>query len=121
MRRCLFHVSCALVMMAFGAASVWGHTLPRRSVPRVGEVVAASPDRIRIWFDGALDGTSSTVCVYEQGGRQVDNGDGHVDPSDGTLLEVSLPPLSPGGYRVVWRVVSRDGHHTEGEFKFRLR
>jgi methionine-rich copper-binding protein CopC len=44
-----------------------------------------------------------------------------VDSADGTLLEVGLPPLPPGRYRVFWSVVARDGHRTEGDFPFRVK
>jgi hypothetical protein len=50
----------------------------------------------------------------------VDKGDGRVNPSDSTILEVSLPPLPPGNYRVFWSVVARDGHRTEGDFPFTI-
>jgi methionine-rich copper-binding protein CopC len=51
---------------------------------------------------------------------RVDKGDGQVNPSDSTILEVSLPPLPPGTYRVFWSVVARDGHRTEGDFPFTI-
>jgi methionine-rich copper-binding protein CopC len=31
---------------------------------------------------------------------------------------VSVPPLVPGHYRVVWRVLSVDTHVSEGDFAF---
>jgi hypothetical protein len=36
----------------------------------------------------------------------------------GTNVEVALPPLAPGDYSVVWRVVSADGHPISGTFDF---
>lgn len=48
----------------------------------------------------------------------VDKGDGRVNPSTMTLLEVSVPKLSPGAYRVIWNVVARDGHRTTGDYTF---
>ena len=44
----------------------------------------------------------------------------HVDPSNPLLLRASLQPLEPGIYTVVWRVLSVDGHVTEGRFTFRV-
>jgi methionine-rich copper-binding protein CopC len=41
-----------------------------------------------------------------------------VDRGDARILRVSLPPLSPGTYRVVWRVLSVDTHVSEGDFTF---
>jgi methionine-rich copper-binding protein CopC len=37
------------------------------------------------------------------------------------LLEASLPPLPPGTYRVVWSVVSKDGHRTQGDYTFAIK
>jgi methionine-rich copper-binding protein CopC len=37
------------------------------------------------------------------------------------VLEVSLPPLAAGKYRVFWSVVARDGHRTEGHFTFQVK
>jgi hypothetical protein len=51
----------------------------------------------------------------------VDRADAHVDPTDRTMLEVSLPPLAPGRYQVFWSVVARDGHRTEGSYPFRVK
>ncbi len=54
-------------------------------------------------------------------GKKVDKGDGHVSPSDATLLEAGLSPLSPGNYQVAWSVVARDGHRTEGNYLFTVK
>jgi len=37
---------------------------------------------------------------------------------DATLVEVGLPRLSAGRYRVFWSVIARDGHRREGSFSF---
>jgi methionine-rich copper-binding protein CopC len=43
-----------------------------------------------------------------------------VDPSDNSLLRLSVRPLRPGTYRVKWRVLSIDSHVTEGDFTFNV-
>jgi methionine-rich copper-binding protein CopC len=83
--------------------------------------VDAAPPAVRIWFDGALEPVFSTVRVEDDDKRRVDKGDARVDPRDSTVLEVSLPPLPSGRYRVFWSVVARDGHRTEGNFTFRVK
>jgi methionine-rich copper-binding protein CopC len=100
--------------------SAWGHAFPDHSEPRVGWPVPTPPPRVRIWFDGALEPTFSTITVRNADRERVDKGDGRVNPSDRTILEVSLPLLPPGTYRVFWRVVARDGHRTEGDFPFTI-
>jgi methionine-rich copper-binding protein CopC len=103
------------------AAPVWAHAFPDHSEPRVGHTVDASPPTVRIWFDGAIEPVFSTMRVEDGDKRRVDRDDPRVSPDDRTLLEVSLPSLAPGRYRVFWSVVSRDGHRTEGSFPFRVK
>lgn len=101
--------------------AAWGHALPNHAEPRVGATVAVSPTHVRIRFDDALKPALCTLRVQNGSGQQVDQRDGHVDPSDTRLLEVSLPSLPPGTYRVIWNVVGRDGHRSEGNYTFTIR
>ena len=96
------------------------HAFPLRSEPRVGRVVAASPSKVTIWFDGELEPAFSTIAVYDAAKQRVDKRNGRVNPSDATVLEVDLSPLSAGTYRVYWNVVSKDTHRTEGDFPFTI-
>jgi len=96
----------------------WGHAFPDHSDPKVGSTIAVSPDRVRIWFDSALEAAFSTIMVHSVDGKMVDKRDGRVNPSDATLLEVSVPKLPPGTYRVIWSVAARDVHRTTGDYTF---
>lgn len=102
------------------ATSAWGHAFPDHSEPRVGWTVDKPPAQVRIWFDGAIEPIFSTIMVTNADKARVDKGDGRVNSSDTTLLEVSLPSLPPGRYRVFWSVVARDGHRTEGDYPFSI-
>jgi copper resistance protein C len=99
----------------------WGHVFPDHSEPRVGHTVDVAPSAVRIWFDGDIEPVFSTIRVEGSDKQRVDAGDARVDAHDGTLLEVSLPPLPSGAYQVVWSAVARDGHRTEGSFPFRIK
>ncbi len=102
------------------AVSAQGHAFPDHSEPRVGWTVPVSPAQVKIWFDGAIEPVFSSITVMNADKQRVDKGDGRVNPSDNTILEVSLPSLPPGKYRVYWSVVARDGHRTEGDFPFTI-
>lgn len=108
------------VALALIPAGVSAHAFPDHSEPRVGHSVEA-PRSVRIWFDGALEPVFSTIRVEDGDKRRVDAGDARVDPKDNRLLEVSLPALPPGRYKVFWSVVARDGHRTEGMFPFQVK
>jgi methionine-rich copper-binding protein CopC len=106
--------ACALAIASFAHA----HAFLDHAAPAVGSAVHAPPPRVRLWFTQRLEPAFSTVRVQDAGGKRVDSGDSQVDRADPTLLQVSLPQLAPGTYRVVWRVLSVDTHVTEGDFTF---
>jgi methionine-rich copper-binding protein CopC len=112
---------CSLVILAIWATMAWGHVFPDHSQPKAGETLSASPERVRIWFDDTLEPAFCALRVEDGNGRKVDRGDGHVDDSDHTLVEVSLPALSAGTYKVIWNVVSRDGHRAQGDYSFTVK
>jgi len=94
------------------------HAFLDHASPRVGSTVHGGPPAVKLWFTEELEPAFSTVRVLDESGKPVDRGDARVDKSDHTLLQVALPPLAPGTYRVRWRVVSVDTHVTEGDFTF---
>jgi len=97
-----------------------GHAFPVHSEPRVGWTVANSPPKVTIWFDGELETAFSIITVYNSVKQQVDKGNSRVTGSDRTVLEVDLPPLPAGSYRVFWKALSKDTHVTEGDFTFAI-
>jgi copper resistance protein C len=111
-------LGAALFLMVALPSTGLAHAFPDHAVPAVGSRVATAPDAVRIWFTEALEPAFSTMTVLNAQGDDVDRGDARVDARDPTLLSVSLKPLPPGTYKVVWRAVSRDTHRTEGDFTF---
>jgi methionine-rich copper-binding protein CopC len=96
------------------------HAFLDHADPRVGGTVHESPRTVRLWFTQPLEPAFSRVHVVDASGKTVDADDAHVDPSDATLLTVTVPALAPGTYRVQWRVVSVDTHVTEGDYTFEI-
>jgi len=73
---------------------------------------------VRIWFDGPVETMFLEVRVETGDKRRVDKKDARRHPDDAALVEVGLPRLSGGRYRVFWSVIARDGHRREGSFSF---
>jgi methionine-rich copper-binding protein CopC len=109
---------CLLVLLP--AARVSAHAFLEHSDPSVGSKVHSVPAAVRIWFTEAIEPRFSSIQVFDATGKQVDKKDTHPDPSNRSLLQVSLPQLGPGSYKVVWRVVSVDTHRTNGDFTFQI-
>jgi methionine-rich copper-binding protein CopC len=99
----------------------WAHAFPDHSDPKVGATLNSSPTMVRIWFDSDLEPSLSKITVHNANDKTVDKGDSRVDATDPKLLEVSVPTLPPGQYRVIWHVVSKDGHRTNGDFTFKVK
>jgi methionine-rich copper-binding protein CopC len=100
------------------SAPASAHAFLDHATPAVGSTVHGSPPRVELWFTQDLEPSFSTVRVLDQGNHRQDKGDAQVATGDATLLQVSLPQLPPGRYRVEWRVTSVDTHVTEGDFTF---
>jgi copper resistance protein C len=118
-RMLLFAVS-SLFLCIFPISSQ-AHAFPDHSDPRVGATVNSCPEVVRIWFDSALEPAFSKVMVRNADDKVVDKDDSRVNSADPKLLEVSVPMLPSGKYRVVWKVVARDGHRTNGDFIFKVK
>lgn len=117
-----FNLRIALVLGLIVALPVIAsaHAFPDHAEPKVGSEGPA-PAEVRIWFTQQPEVAFSKIQVFDAGGRQVDKNDTHADASDKKLLIVSVPPLAPGRYKVVWKVLSVDTHRTSGDFKFTVR
>jgi copper resistance protein C len=109
-----------LLFVAVGSARLEAHAFLKRADPAVGSTVQTSPGEIRIWFSEKIEPAFSTIQIFDVSGKEVDKRDVHSDRSNQALLRVSVSPLSPGTYKVVWRVVSVDTHVTKGSFTFRV-
>jgi methionine-rich copper-binding protein CopC len=109
----------ALVLSAAEASAREGlDRAPRR---RVGSALDRGPSQVQVWFDGEIEPDFSTIRVENDDKQRVDKGDARVNPGNTRLLEVTTDPLPSGRYRVFWSVIARDGHRSEGDFRFRVK
>ena len=109
-----------LPALLLGAVAAGAHAFLDRASPPAGSALRTAPGEISLWFAGKLEPTFSTLVVRNSDGGRVDTGNAYVDQANRSLLRVSLRPLPPGFYRVVWRVVSVDTHATQGDYTFRV-
>jgi copper resistance protein C len=109
---------CLLVLLPATRANA--HAFLEHSDPPVGGKLHSAPAAVRIWFTEAIEPAFSSIQVVDATRKQLDKKDAHTDPSNRSLLDVSLPRLGPGTYKVIWRVVSVDTHLTKGDFTFRI-
>jgi len=119
-KRLVPFVVAALSVIA-AAVRVEAHAFLVRAEPRVGSKVTKAPTEVRIWFSETVQAGVSSIHVFDLSGKQVDKKDTHSDRTNRAALCVSLiPALTPGSYKVIWRVTSADTHVTSGDFHFQI-
>lgn len=112
------HIFLALLLLT--AAFAEAHAFLDRAEPKVGSVTKAPPNEVKVWFTQKLVVAFSDLQVFDAAGNEVDKHDKRADKSEQALLMVSIPPLKPGKYKVVWRAASVDTHVTHGDFTFEI-
>jgi copper resistance protein C len=107
-----------LAVPAVGPASA--HAFLDHADPAVGSTMHGAPAEVHIWYTQDLEPAFTTVKVVDASGKEVDKGDKHIDASDKSEMVISLQPLPPGTYQVIWRALSVDTHVTSGSFTFEV-
>jgi copper resistance protein C len=101
-------------------APALAHAMLDRASPPVGSSVAKAPREVVLSFTESLEPAFSQIEVRGASGAVMSSGKAQVDRGNRTQLRVSLKPLPPGSYQVIWRVLSVDTHRTQGNFSFRV-
>jgi methionine-rich copper-binding protein CopC len=109
-----------LLVLAGWQAQAWAHAFLDHGEPGVGAELKAPPAKIVLYFDSELELPFSGLRVEDASGQPVCQDDVQSDPANPTWLSQPCPPLPPGTYRVVWSVIARDTHHTEGDYTFTI-
>jgi methionine-rich copper-binding protein CopC len=110
-------IIATLSAFLFPAAPALAHAMLDHASPPVGSSVATAPREMVLWFTQDLEPAFSSIEVRSASGSVVSSGKAR---GSGTQLRVSLKPLPPGTYKVIWRVLSVDTHRTQGDFSFRV-
>jgi copper resistance protein C len=110
----------ALAVSSLETGLALAHSRLQRAEPPPESRLKRPPSEVKLTFTERLESSYSSVQVKDERGAQVDRRDAHVDSSNPLLLRASLEPLPPGTYTVDWRVLSIDGHVTEGRFAFQV-
>jgi copper resistance protein C len=110
----------SLLLLWTVTATGWAHAFLDHAEPSVGSRVKTSPSQAKIWFTEKLEPALSRIQVFDTAGKEIDRRDSRLDTTNQAILEVSLPPLKPGKYKVSWRVTSVDTHVTTGTFEFEI-
>ena len=116
--------AAVLALALLGGAAIppaRAHAVLVRSVPSHRAVLSQAPERVDLWFNERLEPAYSTVTVWDDAGRQVDERDATVAAEDPKRLSVTFATRAAGHYTVKYRVLSVDGHVVDSQFTFTLK
>lgn len=108
-----------LAMLLMLPALAWGHGMLVGSAPMQGAVMKTPPHQIRLKFSEALE-PALVKLRLEKEGALVELGTAPEVSKDSKRLTQKVGELPPGKYVIIWDVVSRDSHRTQGEIHFRV-
>lgn len=112
----LLVVAATGVLLPSGAAAAHDELLATK--PADGSTVTAPPVQVELVFGAPALTLGTAVRVLGPSGAVVSVGPARLVAN--SVVESLRPDLPNGGYRVLWRVTSADGHPVAGEFRFTL-
>ncbi len=108
------------LLLAAPAGSALAHAQLVKADPRVGSTVAAEPAQLWLRFNEVPRLNASGVQLTGPDGKPTVLGPLAKDAKDPRAFTAPLPRLGRGRYQVHWKVLSPDGHRTEGRFAFNV-
>lgn len=110
----LLAMAAPALMVASGAQA---HARLVKATPLQNATVAA-PKSIHLEFSEKVEPKFSTVTLMKANGAAV----AVKSKADGKAIDGALAaPLAPGGYMVMWSLVSADGHKMKGQYNFTVK
>ncbi|MGH7564802.1 MAG: copper resistance protein CopC, partial [Gemmatimonadota bacterium] len=116
-RTALIVAGVLAVSATAGVAAMPVHARLVASTPAAGDTLRALPTEMRLLFSEPVEAGLIRIRVVAQDGSAIDLAP-RPDPGDVRTVLADFPSIGAGGYRVIWRVVSADGHPIQGDFVF---
>lgn len=108
-------IALAAVLRLYAVASA--HVSLVSSDPAANSVLVVAPARVRLEFSEPVEPAVAHLSVVLSDGRTVAPTVAN-DPRDAHVLLAQIGDIGTGTVRVVWHVVSEDGHPVGGTFVF---
>jgi copper transport protein len=116
-RRRSLGVAAIASCLALSPVTAYAHATLLRSTPAANSDLAKPPESIRLVFSEAIVAELSQISLVGADGQLIRLRVA-TDPHDVHTLIGSVGTLPSGRYKVVWHVLSADGHPVGGTFPF---
>lgn len=115
-------VALSAVIVLMGAEPAAAHPRFVSSTPARGAALTSAPKEIRVTFSETVLVGGSNFQVLDAAGKPVRTGRLSTPQNDPKTIVVPLiDPLSPGAYRVQWRVAASGHSIVPGRFPFEVK
>jgi copper transport protein len=106
------------ILATTGNQPASAHAVLLSSDPPDGQTLTDAPRQITLRFSESVTPTRDAIRIHDSSGQEVDTPP--VRHADGTrnAITVDAPVLEPGGYIVLYRVISADSHSIQGTLNF---
>ncbi len=105
------------ILASLIASPAFAHAMLEQANPVAGAVLNKPPKEIVLRFSEPLEGAFSSMTLKGPDGSVVAT----TSHASDRTMRTSLKALAPGKYRVTWRAVSVDTHHSEGSYTFTIK
>ena len=102
----------------FAAGPAFAHAHLKSANPADKAIVSTSPMVLTLDFTEGLNLAFSGANLQDASGSLVQQGKAQLSNGDETLTIPLQSALRPGDYTVKWRVLSVDGHKSDGSYSF---
>jgi copper transport protein len=112
-------LTAAVVLVLATPAVASAHAYLTHTSPLPNAILAASPRRVALTYDEAVEPRFAIISVTDAAGHQLTTAPVSRLPSNPDTLFVPLKPHLPRGwYLIYWRAISVDGHPVQGAYTF---
>lgn len=108
-------LAALLAAMVFTATPASAHARLEVTSPKDGASLTATPPEVMLRFNESIQKDLSQVKVTS---GSTDATDGKLQVDGNSVYQPLKTTLKPGSYKVVYKVVSADGHPVSGTFTF---
>ena len=105
-----------LLFLVLFPSSLWAHAVLIESVPSPSSALKEAPQTIMLRFNATMEKMITQVELIN--GKKEKIRLENVDEAEDDRIVARVPPLAPGVYTLLYKVLAKDGHVTEGSFRF---
>lgn len=107
-----------VVLAVTAAVEVSAHSILIESTPKHGARLTEAPQSVSFRFNAKIEPALTKISIVDNRKHKTPLEISNESTIDRIIVRV--PPLEPGVYTVVYKVLATDGHVTQGSIRFTI-